>query len=88
MTTKAKCMALAKEHDIEVYIHKTWGNEYEVMLSCPDGYQLEDWDGARTGLSMCGITSAKELWREVWSDLQTMLSYQPWFKIPEGGFPE
>jgi len=83
MTTKAKCLALAKEHDIEIYVHKSWGNEYQTQLTVPKGYQLEEFEGARTGLSMSGIYGAKELWKEVYSDLKTMINFKPWFKVSE-----
>ena len=83
MTTKAKCFALAEQHGIEIYVHKSWSS-YETQLTVPKGYQLEEFEGARTGLSMFGIPDAKELWREVYSDLQTMIAYKPWHKVPEG----
>ena len=83
MTTKSKCFALAEQHDIEIYVHKSWSS-YETQLTVPKGYQLEEFEGARTGLSMSGIPDAKELWREIYSDLNTMINYKPWHKVPEG----
>jgi hypothetical protein len=53
-------------------------------LTVPKGYQLEEFEGARTGLSMSGIPDAKELWKEIYSDLNTMINYKPWHKVPEG----
>lgn len=81
MTTKAKCFALAKEHGIQIDYYKFRGL-YSTDLSCPDGYQLEEWEGARRGLSMSGIENAQELWKEVYSDLITMIGYKPWHKVP------
>lgn len=77
MTTKKKCYELAEIHGIEIYINKSYMG-YEVSLTIPKGYQLEDFEGARTGLSMCGFETAKELWRETYSDLLTCISYKPW----------
>jgi hypothetical protein len=82
MTTKAKCLALAEQHSIEIDISNNFG--YEYSLSVPKGYQLEDFDGARSGLSMCDIPSAKELWKDIYSDLNTMINYKPWPKVSEG----
>ena len=82
MTTKAKCLELAKLHQIEIWYYKGRSGTYSTILSCPDGYQLEEWEGARTGLSMSEIPDAKELWREVYSDLVTMIGYKPWHKVP------
>ena len=81
MTTKAKCFKLAEEHGIEIYIHKNW--DWEFMLSTPEGYQLEEFEGASQGFSMCDIPTKAELWKEIYSDLNSMLSYKPWFKVPE-----
>jgi hypothetical protein len=82
MTTKKKCFELAEKHGIEIYIHQNWGWEYS--LSCPKGYQLEDFDGARTGFSMCDVPTKTELWKEIYSDLKSMLKYQPWPKVGAG----
>jgi hypothetical protein len=82
MTTKAKCFALAKEHDIEILAHKgSYG--WECDLSIPSGYTLEDFEGARTGLAFSGVETAKEFWQAVFDDLQTCISYKPWHKIAE-----
>jgi hypothetical protein len=82
MTTKAKCLALAEQHDIKIEVSKNY--YYEYSLSVPKGYQLEDFDGARSGLSMCDIPSAKELWKDIYSDLSTMINYKPWSKVSQG----
>jgi hypothetical protein len=82
MTTKAKCFKLAKEHGIEIDYYKFRGF-YSTDLSCPDGFQLEDFEGARSGLSMSGIETAKELWKEIYFDLETMIGYKPWHKVPQ-----
>jgi hypothetical protein len=82
MSTKKRCFDLAEKHEIEIYIHKNFWFEYS--LSCPKGYQIEDFDGARTGLSASGMDSMKEVWREVYSDLKTMVSMKPWHKVSEG----
>jgi hypothetical protein len=81
MTTKKKCFDLAEKHGIEIYIHRNFFWEYS--LSCPDGYQLEEFDGSRTGFSMCDLETKAELWKEVYSDLKTMLNYQPWPKVTD-----
>ena len=82
MSTRAKCYKLAASNDIEIEIDKTWLG-YEYSLSVPKGYQLEDYEGARKGLSIYGCESAKVLWAELYHDLETIISYKPWFKIPD-----
>ena len=82
MTTKKKCYELAALHGIEIYIHKNGFYGYESDLSLPEGYQLEEYDGARKGLNLSGIETAKDLWVQVYQDLLTCISYQPWHKSP------
>jgi len=82
MTTRKKCFELAKEHGIEIRASKNyygWGCD----LFIPDGYTLEDFDGARTGLTFDGAETAKEFWRLVYSDIKTCIVYKPWHKIQE-----
>jgi len=80
MTTKAKCFALAQEHGIEILAHKgSYG--WECDLNIPDGYTLEDFDGARTGLSFSGVETAKEFWKAVYEDIETCIAYKPWHKV-------
>jgi hypothetical protein len=80
MSTKAKCLALAKEHNMEIEIGASL-DEYDICI--PEGFTLEDYEGARTGLSASGYDNAKEMWKGCYEDLQTCVAYQPWFKIPE-----
>lgn len=81
MSTKAKCLALAKKHNMEIWIGE--GYDMGFQISIPKGFTLEDYNGARTGLSAWGFETKKHLWQECYEDLETCLSYQPWFKIPE-----
>jgi len=80
MTTKAKCEALAKEHGITLDISKN-GREWGCMISIPRGYTLEEFEGARTGLSLFDVETAKEFWKEVHEDLKACINYKPWHKI-------
>lgn len=79
MTTKGKCSAIAEANGISVDISENFGFEYS--LSLPKGLQLEEFEGSRTGLSKCDIPTKKELWREIFADLNTMINYQPWSKV-------
>jgi hypothetical protein len=79
MSTRSKCYALAQEHDITINVSENFGFEYS--LSIPKGLQLEDYEGARTGLSKCDIPNKAELWRELYADLITIISYKPWKKV-------
>ena len=82
MTTKAKCIALAAEHSIEIYACKL-GDGWHCDLSIPDGFTLEDYEGAMTGLTIWGVETAKEFWKSVYGDLLTCIDYKPWHKITE-----
>ena len=77
MSTKAKCLALAKKHDIELQL---WGDGYDVCI--PDGFTLSDYDD-RTGLSASGAETKKELWKYCYMDIKECVAKKPWFKIPE-----
>jgi hypothetical protein len=79
MSTRSKCYALALEHDITIDVSENFG--YEYSLSIPQGLQLEDYEGSRTGLSSCDIPNKAELWRELYADLMTIISYKPWKKV-------
>jgi hypothetical protein len=81
MTTKAKCLALAAEHQISIDVHENFGFEYS--LSLPRGLQLEEYEGSRTGLCRYDIPTKKELWRDVFADLRTMICHKPWPKVSE-----
>lgn len=82
MTTKAKCYALAEEHDIKISAHKGYYG-WECDLHISEGYTLEDYPGARTGLSFSGIETAKEFWQAVYEDIKTCIAYKPWYKTPD-----
>jgi hypothetical protein len=81
MTTKKKCYELANANGISIYISENFGFEYS--LSLPKGLQLEEYQGARTGLSNCDIPTKKQLWREISADLCTMIAYKPWSKVSD-----
>ena len=81
MSTKAKCLALAKKHNMEIWIGEGYNMGYGISI--PEGFSLEDYEFASTGLSSWGFETKKQLWQECYEDLQTCLSYKPWFKIPE-----
>jgi hypothetical protein len=81
MTTRSKCYKLANDNGISIFVSENFG--YEYSLSLPKGLQLEEYEGARTGLSKCDIPSKKELWREMSADLDTMINYKPWTKVED-----
>jgi hypothetical protein len=79
MTTKAKCFALAEQHNLTInYRFDSWRKSSDVDL--PDGYQ--DFDG-RSGL--CFETydgSAKDFWKAVYGDIQSIVAMKHlWEKI-------
>ena len=80
MSTKAKCFALAEQHDLTIsYSFNGWSKSSSVDL--PDGFV--DYDG-RTGL--CFETyedSAKEFWKAVYGDVQSIIAMKDkWEKSP------
>ena len=74
-------MELAQENGIEIWIGE--GNDPGYNISIPKGYTLEDYKGARTGLSAWGYENMKELWKGCYKDLQSCIAYKPWFKVPD-----
>ena len=81
MDTKAKCLALAKEHGLEIELDlRRWYHE----VNLPEGYQLEDGDD-RTGLCMSlkAFATKEQIYKSLWLDLEQIIRYKPWFKIPE-----
>jgi hypothetical protein len=71
MTTKAKCFALAKEHNLEIsYAFSSLGKSSSVDL--PDGFLLSS--TGSTGL--CFHTyeaTASEFWKAVYGDVETIV---------------
>jgi hypothetical protein len=77
MTTKAKCLALAKRHNIEINIVRN--SMYDVSVDIPEGYQLSDYDD-RQGLTF-QAENLKQVWQGVYYDLSEIITYKPWHKI-------
>ena len=79
MSQKEKCLALAKEHGLEVIFDYS-KSYHEINL--PESYQLEDGDD-RTGLcNNLRLGSSKEaIYRSLWTDLEEIISYKPWLKV-------
>ncbi len=81
MTTKAKCLKLANEHGLTLdYSMNAHSKSSSVDL--PDGYL--DSDG-RTGLCFeVYETSAAQFWKDVYSDIETVLaSKHRWQKVSD-----
>lgn len=81
MTTKAKCLELAAQHGITLnYSMSAYSKSSSVDL--PDGYV--DFDG-RTGLCFeVEEYSAKEFWKAVYGDIQSVVMCKDrWQKISE-----
>ena len=79
MSTKAECLALAKEHGLEVIFEfRNWYHE----INLPEGYQLEEGDD-RTGLCMTlgAYASKEQIYNSLWWDLEEIIRYKPWFKV-------
>jgi|LakMenEpi03Aug12_release.lakeMendotaPanAssembly.Ray.scaffolds.fasta_scaffold536927_3 hypothetical protein len=80
MSTKAKCFALANQHGITIeYYFDDWRKSSSVDL--PDGFVD---DNGRTGLCFESYEdSAKEFWKAVYGDIQTIVACKDrWQKSP------
>ena len=83
MTTRAKCFALAAEHNLTIdYGFSSYSKYSSVDL--PEGFL--DYDG-RTGLYFeVHELSAKEFWREVYTDIQSVImAKDKWTKTTNKG---
>jgi hypothetical protein len=81
MTTKAKCFALAQKHNLTIdYGFSSHSKSSSVDL--PEG--LLDYDG-RTGLCFeVEELSAKEFWKFVYGDIQSLVKMKDyWTKNPD-----
>jgi hypothetical protein len=82
MTTKAKCLALAKKHNLELsYGFSYLGKSSSVDL--PEGFLLSS--TGSTGL--CFHTyeaTAAEFWKAVYGDIETIVMDEPrWIADPD-----
>lgn len=79
MSKKEKCLALAKEHGLEVIFDYP---RFYHEVNLPESYQLEDGDD-RTGLcNNLKLGSSKEaIYNSLLWDLEEIIRYKPWFKI-------
>lgn len=86
MTTKAKCFALAAEHNITIDYSFTSHSKYS-SVDLPEGFL--DYDG-RTGLCFeVDELSAKEFWRAVYYDVDSIVRMKDkWIKDPDYILPE
>lgn len=86
MTTKAKCFALAAEHNITIDYSFTSHSKYS-SVDLPEGYL--DYDG-RTGLTFSiEECSAKYFWRAVYYDVDSIVRMKDkWIKDPDYILPE
>jgi hypothetical protein len=81
MTTKARCFALAQKHNLTIsYGFSSHSKSSSVDL--PDGFL--DFDG-RTGLCFeAEELSAKEFWRAVYYDVDSIIRMKDkWVKDPD-----
>lgn len=80
MSSKAKCYQLAKQHNLEIVLHRNAGT-IESSINLPEGFQLSS-DDNRQGLVGMAENS-KELWKGIYSDLLEIISNEPFFPIPQ-----
>ena len=79
MSSKAKCYQLAKQHNLEIVLHRNSGT-IESSINLPEGFQLSS-DDNRQGL--VGMAeSNKELWKGIHFDLLEIISNEPFYPIP------
>lgn len=87
MTTKAKCMALADEHgmDISNYCYGSGGLVYgDWQISLPSGYQVELDGSMMTGLSGgIGQGTWSKVWAQIYKDMQALIAAGPWVEAPQ-----
>ena len=77
---KAKCYQLAKQHNLEIVLHRNAGT-IESSINLPEGFQL-NLDDDRQGL--VGIAeNGKELWKGIHFDLLEIISNEPFYPIPK-----
>jgi hypothetical protein len=81
MTTKAKCLALDKEHNLTIDYSFSVHSKYS-SVDLPEGYL--DYDG-RTGLTFSvEELTAKEFWRAVYGDIDSIIRMKDkWIKDPD-----
>ena len=79
MSSKAKCYQLAKQHNLEIVLHRNSGT-IESSINLPEGLQLSS-DDNRQGLVGMAENS-KELWKGIHFDLLEIISNEPFFPIP------
>jgi hypothetical protein len=81
MTTRAKCFALAAEHNLTIDYGFSSHSKYS-SVDLPEGFL--DYDG-RTGLYFeVHELSAKEFWREVYTDIQSVImAKDKWIRIAQ-----
>jgi hypothetical protein len=81
MTTKAKCFALAAEHNLSISYGFTSHSKYS-SVDLPEGFL--DYDG-RTGLYFeVHELSAAEFWRAVYYDVDSIVRMKDkWIKDPD-----
>lgn len=77
MTTKSRCLLLASNHKIEIYVSHS--GDYAVSVDIPDGYQFAV-DDDRQGLTF-QAENRKQVWEGVYHDLKEIISYKPWHKM-------
>jgi len=82
VSNKAKCYQLAKQHNLEIVLHRNSG-AIESSINLPDGYQFSN-DDDRQGLVGMAENS-KELWKGIYFDLLEIISNEPFFPIPQLG---
>lgn len=80
MSSKAKCYQLAKQHNLEIALHRNAGT-IESSINLPEGFQLSV-DDDRQGLVGMAENS-KQLWKGIYSDLLEIISNEPFFPISQ-----
>ena len=76
---RVKCYQLAKQHNLEIVLHRNSGT-IESSINLPEGFQLS-FDDNRQGLVGMAENS-KELWKGIHFDLLEIISNKPFYPIP------
>ncbi len=82
MSSKAKCYQLAKQHNLEIVLHRNFGT-IESSINLPEGFQLSVDDDRQGLVGMAEMGDSKQLWKGIYSDLLEIISNEPFFPIPQ-----
>ena len=74
-STRAKCEALAKEHNIKIEVERFVG--YSYWLSVPEGKIMEDGCTGRSDMEL--YLPLAQVWGRIMNDLKDMINHE-WFR--------